>query len=259
MIPILLYHRIIESDVDGVTPEHYSYSVTKARFESQMRLLSRYGFQCLSLDKYVEDFLHNKGIFQRYFVLTFDDGYREIASTVQPILKKYHFHATVFLIAKNIILIEKEKENTPGEFLSRSDVEKLDSELFSFGSHTINHVRLTNESSDVQKKEITHSKLMLEEALRNEIKYISYPYGSCPSELYPTLIENGYRAGCGVDKGAWHLYNLWRLRCDHINNQVNFIFNLLCFPYYFYKFREDTYIGKRTQKVYRSIKSRFLK
>ena len=90
-IPILMYHNIAESGDESVT-------VSPSQFEGQMSSLYETGYSAISLYE-LQDYVF-KGIEppEKSVVITFDDGYLSNYSIAYPILKKYNFNATIFVI-----------------------------------------------------------------------------------------------------------------------------------------------------------------
>ena len=92
-----MYHQIAE------VPEAYDplrHAMPLSRFKQQMNYLYRANFHCLHLKDAVRQW--RKGLHPlsssapKRFVITFDDGYRDLYTTVWPILKRLGFTATIF-------------------------------------------------------------------------------------------------------------------------------------------------------------------
>ena len=99
MIPILMYHQVAEipRNMDPL-----GLAVPPGQFEEQMRYLERNGYSCLTLPEAVRYFQKDARTPSKTFVITFDDGYQDIFTTVCPILEKFGFAATVFLVAGRV-------------------------------------------------------------------------------------------------------------------------------------------------------------
>lgn len=64
-----------------------------------MKLISDKGFNSISLDNLdvaIDNIMNNN---KKYFALTFDGGYIDTFTNAFPILTKYGFNATVFLVS----------------------------------------------------------------------------------------------------------------------------------------------------------------
>lgn len=112
---------------------------------------------------------HAPSGFRRPLVtLSFDDGYASTYTYGLPLLLRYHFTSTQFIITD---AIGRHGYVTPGEirrlYASRDEV----------GSHTVTHRNLTVESASQLKAEMRSSQLRLESIIRAPITDLAYPYG----------------------------------------------------------------------------------
>lgn len=94
-VPILLYHRVAESQTDPqllcVSPKH---------FYEHLEILKK-SLKSVSLDKLITD--KNKGLIHpNQFAITFDDGYKDNFFNAKPILNQLGIEATVFITGINI-------------------------------------------------------------------------------------------------------------------------------------------------------------
>lgn len=87
--------------------------------------------------------------------------------------------------------------------------------LFCVGAHTHNHLFLSKQPAQTQKREIVMNKQILEKIIRLPVKYFSYPYGTKESYTAQTmryLKENGFQAACSTSRGIVALgVNLYEL------------------------------------------------
>ena len=91
--PILMYHHVKARPIKELN------TVTPKVFEKQMSFLKRYGHKVLSLDEYI-DIKKNGGKDPRgSIVITFDDGYENNYLYAFPVLKQYHYPATIFVVS----------------------------------------------------------------------------------------------------------------------------------------------------------------
>ena len=115
--------------------------------------------------------------------LTFDDGYACLYDTVLPILNAVKAVGTVYL---NTGWINQESRKTscpdlghyPGEqFLTWNEVVALDEAGWEIGSHGVEHIDLTIQSSEVIRKELHDSKKEIEKQLKKPCHYFAYTFG----------------------------------------------------------------------------------
>ena len=93
-IPVLMYHRVIESDDEK---GYYDTFVTKENFEKQMKYLKKNNYEPIFF-KDIKNGEYKNRFNKKNVIITFDDGYRDNYKIVLPILKKYNFKIVLFLI-----------------------------------------------------------------------------------------------------------------------------------------------------------------
>lgn len=164
-IPILMYHRVspdsIRSGLGIRVPPH--------DFEEQMKYLNEKGFHTISLDMLIDHWDKGTTLPPYSVIITFDDGYQDNYTYALPILKKYGFIATIFIVynqvgryndwdaQKNIARSQK--------LLSWAQIRAMQKYGISFQSHTLNHFALSTLTSVQAKNEIAVSKRRLQAAL----------------------------------------------------------------------------------------------
>ena len=88
-VPVLMYHHIRpEAGFIACTPEH---------FEQQLQWLSHQGYESLSLAEFAAHLAGETR--KKAVVITFDDGYLDNWVYAFPLLQKYGFKATIFLVS----------------------------------------------------------------------------------------------------------------------------------------------------------------
>ena len=180
---ILCYHKVNDEKKDYLT-------VSTSQFEEQMRILSEEGYRTIGL----RDLVRGPEIdLSKSIVITFDDGYRDNFEHAFPILTKFGFSATVFCIAKRV--------GEPG-YLTREEIREMHFAGFEFGSHTLSHPHLPEQSIDRKWWEIFGSKRFLEELLGFKCDWFCYPYGEYDRETVHLVERAGYRGACSNRPGA---------------------------------------------------------
>lgn len=212
-IPILMYHSISDYPDNHLHP-YYQTVTTPECFEQQMHFLSRSGYQVLTLSEAVklllsEASLSNSSIQKKspphksfdcqrpMAVITFDDGLRDFYTNAFPILDKFGFKATVFVVSG---LIDK-TFLTGHDCLGAQEIKELASKGIEFGSHTVNHPQLKELSRNEIIYELGKSKQMIESITGCSVPLFSYPYrfpedaSIFTKTLSMLLIDQGYSAG----------------------------------------------------------------
>jgi len=184
--PVLAYHKVTDEFEWGIT------RVKPESFEQQVEYLKEEGFSNIDL----EELLSGKEKKDKQIAFTFDDGYESVYQNAFPVLKRYGFSATIFLITG---YTGKENSWEAGfgrkfRHLSWEQILEMKESGFQFGSHTVNHPDLTRLNRKSLEYELKKSKEIIEDRLNQEIKFLSYPFGR-HNQLVRTEVKNaGYKA-----------------------------------------------------------------
>jgi len=198
-VPILLYHSI----TDERTADS-RYSVSIENFYQQMQELNHWGYSTISVEQLVEHITKGHTLPPRPIVISFDDGYLDVYNNAFPIMKKYGFTGTVYVVANRL--------NAEG-FLQEEELKTLLDHGWEVGSHGMTHTELTQNHALVR-QEILQSRLDLENALEIKVFSFAYPFGLVDGYISKKVFDYGYRAAVGVGQLVVHsfgtVYNLSR-------------------------------------------------
>jgi peptidoglycan/xylan/chitin deacetylase (PgdA/CDA1 family) len=193
-IPVLYYHKVLPK-----MPKYKkSSAVLLKNFDKQMQYLKREGYATISLEDLYKWLNNKKELPENPILLTFDDGHYSVYKYAYPILEKHGMKATIFLssnfingkdsevvqtlcspaIKNNSDALEYIKHNPDSCLpLSWNNVHFLKNRGYSFGSHTMNHVNLSNLSDLQLAEELKSSKKKIELKINKNVFALSYPYG----------------------------------------------------------------------------------
>ena len=227
-IPVIMYHRIIkENDVKGVHGIYVSEDV----FDKQMKYLKDNGYQTITFEDIKNGEWRNrfnKG--NKWIMLTFDDGYKDNYEVAFPILKKYGFKSTIYLLGEvkyNKWDVDNPK-NPEEKFILMDDKEILEMQEYGieFGGHTLTHPMLAKLDLEDAKREITESRKILNKKLGKEMNCFAYPYGNLNEEVKKIVKEVGYKFAVATDSGdisySKDLFQIRRIAIFPKNNMFNF-------------------------------------
>ena len=198
-LPILMYHRVAPTG----SPATRAYRVTLEAFEEQLRYLSDAGYYSIGLEEWRIAMMKRKGPSGRAILITFDDGYRDFLTYAWPLLKRYEFSATVFLVA-NEIGKSNHWDRVYGEevpLLGWGEIRQLQSEGIEFGSHSATHRPLTGLSITDVVCEGVRSRAILERELQTPIRAFAYPYGDVDQVVQHLIGACGYVFGLSCRSG----------------------------------------------------------
>ena len=184
-IPVLYYHSIM--NVPG-----NELRMPPEQFEAQMKYLSVNGYHVLTLDQLHKVLYENGTAPEKPVAITFDDGYSDNFTQAFPIMQKYQFSGTVFMVSSFV--------NGQG-FLTENQLQQLQAAGWTIGGHTTNHTNLTTVSSDSVIKELKESREFLEGILGQHLKYFAYPFGGYNATIARAIKGDGYVMAFTTERG----------------------------------------------------------
>lgn len=210
-VPILTYHSFdYGTGMLSSSPEN---------FERQMRYIKVKGFKVIPLNELVEGITSGRKFAHNTVVITIDDGYKNNFTYAYPILKKYGFPATIFLMTNAI--------GAPG-YLNWEEVKEMSMNNISFGGHTKNHPYLPSiEQEDILWDEIFGCKKAIEAHIGIPVDYFCYPFGGFTEAMKIIVKKAGYKGACGTNRGSnvlnrKDLYELHRISVRNANPYFSF-------------------------------------
>lgn len=197
-VPILLYHHI------GFSLKESEFYVSPDAFESQMNYLYTHGYRTISVEQLTQAVYFGAQLPSRPILLTFDDGSETVYTEALPIMQKYGFTGTAYIVYNFI---------GAGRFVDRDQIRELYAAGWEIGSHSISHNDLTM-YSDKQEDEIVSSRKRLESYLGIPIFSFAYPFGAYNSDSLRFVKLTGYTSAMGLgDKsvqGKGNIFYLYR-------------------------------------------------
>ena len=198
-LPILMYHRVAPTGSEALAP----WRVTPEAFEDQLRFLKEAGFRSVQLEDWRDWVDHGTPLPRNAIILTFDDGYLDFKTHAWPLLQRYGFSATVYLVAGKVGGTN-EWDASFGEelpLMTWRDIRALQREGVSFGSHTVTHRMLTALPVRALWHELTRSMDVLERELGERVYSLAYPFGASNRLIQALTGLSGYTFGLSCDDG----------------------------------------------------------
>lgn len=193
LTPILLYHKLGRPPRGARVPGHY---VSPARFRRHLDYLIARGFTAIPLLDLVDA---AQPLPPRPVVITFDDGYRCLREHALPALAERGLPATVFMVAGHVggmNVWEQAVGDVAEPMLSLAEMREMQAAGIEFGSHTLNHVRLSAAGEEEARRELVESRARLEELLGRPCRSLAYPYGDWSPRVRELAEAAGYQAAC---------------------------------------------------------------
>lgn len=198
--PILMYHAFGRH---GEPASQYVIPIRK--FAQQMAWLKRQKFTVLSLEEYLGYRLRRQLPPPRSVIITIDDGYAEIASQIQPILHRYNYPATVFLVSSKVGRLNDWTNFAAlrgRQLLSWAEIKSLTCQNIQFGAHSQTHPALTDIPLEQAQAEIAGSKADLEQMLQMPVTTFAYPYGTYDKTVQNIVDQAGFLGAVTVESGV---------------------------------------------------------
>jgi peptidoglycan/xylan/chitin deacetylase (PgdA/CDA1 family) len=184
-IPVLNYHSI------GIDPGNPAV-ITPQKFEEQMKYLKTENYTALRIQDFKDIWEGKKQAPLKPVLITFDDGYTDNYEQAMPILQKYAFHATLFLITG-----WTDKEG----YLNWDQVKEMQQAGWDIMPHSMSHPHLPRLSLEKQKLEIVESRKLIEEKLGGVADVFCYPYGEYNQRTLNLLKENKFQYAFTIQQG----------------------------------------------------------
>ena len=175
---VLMYHKVNDRPANRL-------SVPTGVFDEQMAHLRSAGYAVVSLDAVLDHYTAGVLLPPRAVLITFDDGYRDNLEHALPVLRRYGYPAVVFV---PIGYVGEERPLPHEESTARlgatnptvdwDEIVALDAGGIRVESHGISHRPLADLELDEATREITLSKLRLEERLGRPVRAFAYVKGS---------------------------------------------------------------------------------
>ncbi|SDY92677.1 Polysaccharide deacetylase [Micromonospora pattaloongensis] len=197
VVPVLGYHSISDEPRDGTL----RWSVSPGDFDEQMALLAQRGRTPLTVTAYAAMLRGEAPPPPRPVLVTFDDGFADLAETALPVLRRYGLTATAYVITSRI---GSPRTRRSDPFLDWDAVAELRAGGVEIGSHSHTHRALDCLARGELPQEITLSRLALEDALGERVSSFAYPYGYSSAAVRRAVRAAGYTSACAVKNALSH-------------------------------------------------------
>jgi peptidoglycan/xylan/chitin deacetylase (PgdA/CDA1 family) len=183
-VPILMFHRIdvLRPTLVAITRR---LTVAPGTFAAEMHWLWSRGYHPLRQLQLFDALEHGAPLPSHPIMITFDDGYRDVLANAAPVLERYRFPATEYVITARI-------SGPDPSFLSWGDLAQLEASDVEIGSHTVHHLDLASLADPEAWTELSDSRRVLEEHLHHPVQWLAYPDGSEDAATVALARQAGY-------------------------------------------------------------------
>ncbi|WP_079125548.1 polysaccharide deacetylase family protein [Streptomyces lushanensis] len=190
-----MYHSVADT-----TDDPYQVTVSPARLERQLRWLSRRGLTGVGMERLLR--ARAKGRGAGLVGLTFDDGYADFLERAVPLLRRYGFTATVFVLPGRLGGTNEWDSLGPRKPLLTADGIREAAEAgMEIGSHGLRHTDLTRADDELLAAETARSRELLRALTGAEVTGFCYPYGTVDARAVDAVRAAGYTYACAISPG----------------------------------------------------------
>jgi poly-beta-1,6-N-acetyl-D-glucosamine N-deacetylase len=189
-VAVLVWH-------DVVTPQEVWFDTSVDTFRAQLEAIRRGGFHVVTLAALRDHLERGAPLPSKPLALTFDDNGHGIYDNAFPLLRRYAFHATLFVHTNFVGKTTTKRHNTWDQL---REMER--SGLVDVQSLTANHppdLRALSDAAVVH--ELRLSKFSLEHRLGRPVYALVYPEDNYDERLAKLAAANGYALGFSEDWG----------------------------------------------------------
>lgn len=184
-IPNLCYHHVRDFRKSD-TGDDKAYIVPPHIFEDTLKYLKKEGYTGVVSQQVYDYYAYGKPLPPKPIVLSFDDNDGTQYTNALPLLKKYGFNATFFIMTVTV-----DKEN----YMTTEQLKELDKAGYDLQPHTWDHHMVTKyKTDDDWQQQIVEPKKMLEDMLGHPTPFFAYPYGIYSAQAAEKLKSYGYKA-----------------------------------------------------------------
>ncbi|TAG97326.1 MAG: polysaccharide deacetylase [Oscillatoriales cyanobacterium] len=183
-LPILAYNRIC-ADI----------------FEQHLQYLKDCGYYSVSWEDWQNAKLAKTPLPGKAVLLTFDGGYLDFFNHAFPLLKRFDFTATVFLVAESIGKTNswEKADSEQVQLMGWREIRQLRDTGIEFGSMSATYQPLTGLSPTEIVREVAKSRAILERGLGKPVKCFAYPYGNVDKIVEKLVGAIGYTYGVSYE------------------------------------------------------------
>ncbi len=218
-LPVLMYHYVEPWPADA-DEARKNLTVRPEDFAAQMQYLAENGYATVSLYDLLDALSLGRTLPEKAVVLTFDDGYRGLMEYALPVMQRYGFAGTVFVIT------EFSDRELPA-YLTWPQVRQLFGLGWRIEPITKTHTPLAGQPRDKQLYEMLGSIETIQANLGVRPRFFAYPMGKYDELTLQLAREMHLWGGVTTGGGRLHAYTerfTWtRMRVDGRGTLKDFI------------------------------------
>ena len=212
--PEIIWRKSPHREVDqSVKPQCFDNTVTKKLpilaynrictqiFEQQLQYLKDSDYYTVSWEHWQTAKITKTPLPGKPILLTFDGGYLDFFNCAFPLLKRFDFTATVFLVTEFIGKTNswEKADSEELQLMGWPEIRQLRDAGIEIGSMSATYQPLTGLSPTEIVREGAKSRVILERGLRKPVKCFAYPYGNVDKIVEHLVGATGYTYGVSCE------------------------------------------------------------
>lgn len=194
-VPIFLYHSIDNSGSPiSTTPQNFAW---------QMAYLARHGWFTMTLDELLQLMRANR-MPKKRFIVTFDDGFRNVATEAFPVLQTFGFTATTYIATEFVGRTNSYVTAHMPEFpmLNWDQIKTLHEAGWQIESHGHTHTNMPELELAQVSWELQVSRDHLEKHANVRPKHFCYPRGKYTKKIVEAVKDAEYKSAASLHVGS---------------------------------------------------------
>ena len=212
--PEIIWRKSPHREVDqSVKPQCFDNTVTKKLpilaynrictqiFEQQLQYLKDSDYYTVSWEHWQTAKITKTPLPGKPILLTFDGGYLDFFNCAFPLLKRFDFTATVFLVTESIGKTNswEKADSEQVQLMGWPEIRQLRDAGIEIGSMSATYQPLTGLSPTEIVREGAKSRVILERGLGKPVKCFAYPYGNVDKIVEHLVGATGYTYGVSCE------------------------------------------------------------
>jgi peptidoglycan/xylan/chitin deacetylase (PgdA/CDA1 family) len=191
-VPILTYHRIVPPDQAGDALP--GLVISPELFGAQLAAFHAAGWRTLTVAELGDALAGGQAVPPRTFVITIDDGWSDGYTYALPILARYGFRATYYVVAGRVGVLSAA--------LSAAQLSGLVDAGMEIGDHTWDHQSVTNLTQVRLHDEVTKAASRIRALVGQSPVTFAYPSGRYDAAAAAELAADGFSMAVTTQYGA---------------------------------------------------------
>jgi peptidoglycan/xylan/chitin deacetylase (PgdA/CDA1 family) len=191
VIPVLLYHSV----ADDPRRRDRRYTVSRADFQAHADAIKASGRVALRITDLAAGLRGERGLPERSLAVTFDDGFADTYDAVEALFDR-DLTSTVYVTTGELGARNRLPPSSLAE-LAHGDSTEV-------GAHAVRHRRLDELDDRELTREVSVSKVALEQLIQLPVCSFAYPHGAYDRRVRRAVITSGYRSAAAVKNAVSH-------------------------------------------------------